>query len=114
MSGYSWRLVEVKELEVAMLNDVVEITQSIEEPTIIKSGWKAQAIMDAAILTANAPKSTGWGQPAFAGGKPIQQASPVSQPASSDLQHGLSGSVWLVHHKLRIKTRVSADKVDVM
>ena len=94
MSGYSWRLCKVEAIEVAMLNDVVEVSQP--EPD-----------RPANILIQGAPKSS-WGTPPATWG---EKRTSIDLPADSERpEHGLSGSVWLIHHGQRAKVRVKADE----
>lgn len=108
MSGYSWRLVQCNVIKEDMINDVVEV------------GYDDSFAKDNAII--NAPIKTGWGQPvqdapksvSVPGARPwgqnsIQQA--PSQPAGLS-SHGLAGSVWVIHHQLRQKSRIPSSELD--
>lgn len=122
MSGYSWRLVEVKTIQEDMLNDVVEVQQPdnaklwiqasgrIDRNAIglepIKSGW-GKPVQDA-------PKSS-WGTSSAGWGDFKAPINPEADTAPSGEQpHGLTGSVWLVHYGLKDKKRVAANLVDDM
>lgn len=114
MSGYCWRLVEVKEIEASMLNDVVPIMHDTDsgwiktiEPKPDSSGWGAFRPAD--ILVQDAPKSAEqptrrpWGQNSTS----INPSPAILNPEASE--HGLSGSVWVVHHGFKKKLRVNQE-----
>lgn len=94
--GYAWRLVKVETLQLQPLEDMIEVSQPQVEPSQDK------------------PKVIGWADgpskaPNQMANNPWSSTVPSVKP-----EHGLSGSVWLVHRGLKIKGRFAADKVDAM
>lgn len=93
-SGYSWRLVEGKVIECAMLEEVTDIAPPSPQPVPGKE-----------ILT-------GWGEPSLI---PPNRTSVnpgwADIPSSSQAVHGLSGSVWVIHHQLRQKSRIPGSEL---
>ncbi len=91
LNGYSWRVVEINTIEQINLEDHTEP----EPPEIVQ----------------DKPKSNGWGQVAsWADFKTSVNPGPIATPSTSQLVHGLVGSVWLVHHGQRAKVRVKASE----
>ena len=111
-SGYSWRLVKVEVIEASMLEEVVEV----EAPEIEQKPLKQ----------VSAIKYTGWSVANPPAGEFKSDGCPVTAEKPSNStgidawgtapppEHGLSGSVWLVHHGLKKKTRVAASEVAAM
>lgn len=110
MSGFSWRLVSVTVVEQAMLDEVTEIEApelphqkpSVANPKPVANGWgDTKSGWDAKLNPEQqADVNNAWGN--------FKTCNTVS--ASKD--HGLIGSVWLIHHKQKSKVRVKADEVD--
>ncbi len=96
--GYSYRLCKVEEIEVDLLNDIVPVpVHDIEYP----DPEQAKANVWGGQLKPNADT---WGSTKSNWG---------DLPADSQRSnHGLSGSVWVIHHAKKEKLRVSGDKVD--
>jgi len=116
MSGYSWRLVRVETIKEDMLNDVVDIQSPDYDAILFGRSFSKDGVRVPAekVLIQDAPKSTGWGADTSRWGKPASIDPSPAGVINPSTEHGLTGSVWLVHHGLRKKTRVSADKVDAM
>lgn len=115
-SGYSWRIVEAKTIEEKLLDEVVEVYPTpLHELT--NNALKASPAQWAAASEASQNKQSGWGATPGAGwGETIKiiNPSPNAPPSVSDGRGAKPGSVWLVHHGKKHKTRVAASEVDAM
>lgn len=113
MSGYSWRLIEAVELEVSMLQEVTEVTLP-DNPVI----------GEAVTITNNTDKPlkvNGWGQQTIVEPKTSWGRLPINIDKDKNIssvpikpEHGLSGSVWVINHKDRVKKRIKANELDSM
>ncbi len=114
-NGYSWRVVEVNTIEQINLEDhtelepaeIIPIPQSptIKPTDIVTWGKKPSGWSDIKKSDFGSELS-GWNSFKTSGDP---GASGFNPPA---IEHGLVGSVWMVHHGLKKKTRVPASKVD--
>lgn len=107
-SGYSWRVVKAETVVEKLLDEVVE-APVIEQPLKPKSCWGMPL-----PASQDAPKLSGWEQAASGWGNVTGNNPNPAGYGSVTGEHGLSGSVWLVHHGKKHKTRVAADKVAAM
>lgn len=92
--GYAWRLVKVETLHLQPLEDMIEVNQPQVEPFQDKPkviGW-ADGPSKAPNQMANNP----WG----------------STVPSVKPEHGLSGSVWVINHTLRVKARIAGNQLE--
>lgn len=111
MSGYSWRLVEVKEIEISMLQEVVETpipNNTVEEPINTNAGWG----QDKRIIKDNV--WNGWSIPSDSSKhNPLEPKGAVLDNGVFVVakEHGLTGSVWVINHLTRQKLRVSASEL---
>lgn len=100
--GYAWRLVKVEVMSEQRLEEEKEIIPPVIQPVqFIK---KTLDPWQAAPQSENQMAINPWGA----------TMPSVSDPSPTKSEHGLSGSVWLVHRGLKIKGRFAADKVDAM
>lgn len=102
-AGYSYRLVEVKVVQEHMLEEVVPVEAPSVELEAKANVWGGQ-------------KNNGWKEaPASVGALTGWQTSTPKQWADAiEKEHGLSGSVWLIHHANKHKGRFPANVVDDM
>lgn len=98
--GYSYRLVSVEIVQEHLLDEVV----AVEAPELEDKKNITKQIVDK--LYADKPVSNGWADTANGWN------SKVSVNVVTEKEHGLSGSVWVVHHGNKDKTRVSANELD--
>lgn len=131
-SGYCWRLAEVKELEVSMLDEIVEISyippdisitkdmvdihEAMRDPQ--KSGWgdnNRVIVKGPGILNPDAPKSSGWGQTAPWGQNQMSNSPTQTEGLSKlDGRGAKSGSVCLMHHGLKKRCRAMPEELDML
>jgi len=103
--GYSWRLCKVEVVEASMLDEVVEVAApELPEPVFIKT--KPPQIINQTDWTGVA--ST-WGEK-----RTTDDPSPGAVVSTRPPRLDLIGSVWLVHHGLKKKTRVASHLVESM
>lgn len=95
-SGYAWRLVKVETIEEMLLDDMTEEAK-VEPETLDVRDYGA--VPDPVVNV--------WGTPHAE----IKTGQAVGNEFPNK-EHGLAGSVWLVHHGLKKKTRVAASEVD--
>lgn len=107
-SGYSWRVMKAEVVEQRLLDEVVTVpAPELEDKAAAfkaNHGWGVPGAINPA------PVVQGWGKPSNS-----TSISPSPDDFNkSEAQHGLSGSVWLVHHGLKKKTRVPASEADAL
>lgn len=129
-SGYSWRLVSVEVIECKMLEDVVEVKMtngstlefkpdgkekinSWEAPVIVGMDWgKGDDFSVDWKPSQDAPKSPDWGGTPAWGDFKAGDDPGANAPAPADAHHGLSGSVWVINHTTKHKSRVPANELE--
>jgi len=93
-AGYSYRLVQVEAIQEDMLDEVVTVEAPEIEQTAKANVWGGQ------IKKPDTSSGfSGWGD---------------MLSNSSKLEHGLSGSVWVINHSTKDKKRVPAGELDAM
>lgn len=114
-AGYSYRLVEVKVMHEDLLEEVVKV----EAPVIVvdKERYKAYpgqtAAAKANVWGGQKPNNKEWVDPP-ALKQAINNGWGDLPSDGEKLEHGLSGSVWLIHHANKHKGRFAANVVDEM
>lgn len=104
--GYAWRLVKVEVLELQPLEDMIEIVPpEVEKPQERRQSLKiVDPWGDTKIASNSISDNPIWNE-----GHPTADNVPVISVPSV---HGLSGSIWVVHHGQRIKSRVALSDLD--
>lgn len=121
--GYSYRMCKVEVVEQHLLEEIVEVPSYKEEVKKIwttpeseakANVWGGQKIKPGVQVQELEPKSS-WTTPSLGWGeKPASGWNSFNEGNSVKPEHGLSGSVWVIHHANKDKKRVPASEVDDM